>query len=677
MSLFKVSRGSEANLPSQKTDGWAYFCTDTGSFFIDHLDSSDTLVRSKISANFADKLRYIQDGETVELNPDDIATHIENKDNPHGVTVAQIGAATADHKHDASTDITSGILPVSRGGTGNNFGYVRIGQKSGTNIGDCATAEGSETTASGNYAHAEGLVSTAFGSASHAEGKSANSFFDKVLNPADATIKDIIDASSGNGNNFSVAYGEASHVEGYNTKALNTDAHAEGCDTLASGYASHSEGGWTKAEGYTSHSEGYYTVADGNHAHAEGYGSVASGTDSHAEGNSTVAEGDCSHAEGQGTWAIGQSSHTEGLDTTANGEHSHAEGETSTAYGLASHAEGRSSQSFINVIPDPENATIEDIINAVTADVNFSVAYGDASHVEGYNTKALSNNSHAEGCGSIAAGSASHAEGFYTDALGDHSHAEGLGSVARGQDSHAEGNNSVAEGSYSHAEGCVTTANGPSSHAEGTSTTANGANSHSEGLGTIATGAAQHVQGLYNIEDTNEKFLHIVGNGTESARSNAHTLDRNGNAWFAGNIYSSNSTPMVKLQNTNSGNSGYLLMGTSSLVDVGVQFSGTEDTRLRVGRYNNGAPCLTIYHKADSTGQYYNVYNEYNNPNMASTASVTTAEYNTMAANNELKETTLYMLTDDTEEEDLQATVNEMNNIDYEANLAFDVNEIV
>ena len=37
----------------------------------------------------------------------------------------------------------------------------------------------------------------------------------------------------------------------------------------------------------------------------------------------------------------------------------------------------------------------------------------------------------------------------------------------------------------------------------------------------------------------------------------------------------------------------------------------------------------------------------------------------------------LYMLTDDTEEEDLQATVNEMNNIDYEANLAFDVNEIV
>jgi hypothetical protein len=48
-----------------------------------------------------------------------------------------------------------------------------------------------------------------------------------------------------------------------------------------------------------------------------------------------------------------------------------------------------------------------------------------------------------------------------------------------------------------------------------------------------------------------------------------------------------------------------------------------------------------------------------------------------MSTNNELNETTLYMLTDDTEEEDLQATVNEMNNIDYDTFLAFDTSEIV
>ena len=77
MSLFKILRGSEANLPTTKTDGWAYFCADTGSFWIDHLDSNNTLVRSKISANFADKLRYIKNGETVELDPSEIATHTE------------------------------------------------------------------------------------------------------------------------------------------------------------------------------------------------------------------------------------------------------------------------------------------------------------------------------------------------------------------------------------------------------------------------------------------------------------------------------------------------------------------------------------------------------------------------------------------------------------------------
>lgn len=66
---------------------------------------------------------------------------------------------------------------------------------------------------------------------------------------------------------------------------------------------------------------------------------------------------------------------------------------------------------------------------------------------------------------------------------------------------------------------------------------AKGVNSHAEGLGTIATRDASHVEGQYNIEDTEEKYLHIVGNGTsEAERSNAYTLDENGNAWYAGSM---------------------------------------------------------------------------------------------------------------------------------------------
>lgn len=57
------------------------------------------------------------------------------------------------------------------------------------------------------------------------------------------------------------------------------------------------------------------------------------------------------------------------------------------------------------------------------------------------------------------------------------------------------------------------------------------------GNGTVANGADQFVQGKYNVKDTENKYAHIIGNGTsDTARSNAHTVDWNGNAWFAGDI---------------------------------------------------------------------------------------------------------------------------------------------
>lgn len=65
MSTFKISRGIESNLPSQLIDGQVYFCTDTGSLFIDYYDSLNNLVRQKISAEYADTLRYIQNDEPV------------------------------------------------------------------------------------------------------------------------------------------------------------------------------------------------------------------------------------------------------------------------------------------------------------------------------------------------------------------------------------------------------------------------------------------------------------------------------------------------------------------------------------------------------------------------------------------------------------------------------------
>lgn len=212
-------------------------------------------------------------------------------------------------------------------------------------------------------------------------------------------------------------------------------------------------------------------------------GNTATGTYSHAEGISTTASGDYSHAEGEYTTASGDRSHAEGEDTTASGENSHAEGEGSTASGSCCHAEG-----------------------------NNTTAEGMYSHAEGYRA--------------IASGYYNHAEGDRCEATG-------------GYGTHAEGYMTYATGYYgAHAEGGQTLAEGESSHAEGYGTKSYGRYSHAEGRSTIARGIAQHTEGQYNIEDTEERYAHIVGNGTGfEERSNAHTLDWDGNAWFAGDVY--------------------------------------------------------------------------------------------------------------------------------------------
>ena len=120
-------------------------------------------------------------------------------------------------------------------------------------------------------------------------------------------------------------------------------------------------------------------------------------------------------------------------------------------------------------------------------------------------------------------------EGYNTTASGDCSHSEGRYTTASGSRSHSEGGFSTASGDYSHAEGYNSTASGHTSHAEGSGTKASGICSHAEGSDTIASSDYQHVEGMYNIEDTNSKYAHIIGNGSsEGNRSNALTVDWDG-----------------------------------------------------------------------------------------------------------------------------------------------------
>ena len=335
----------------------------------------------------------------------------------------------------------------------------------------------------------------------------------------------------------------------------------------ATGEYSHAEGCATEATGEYSHAECYGTVASDAYSHAEGYYSVASGAGSHAEGQSTIASGYASHAEGVDAVAYGSSSHAEGSHTAASGDYSHAEGRQTIAQTEASHAEGFETTVTNNSAVIAKTITESDIAGKYGhAEGYGTVSYGAASHAEGNGTTASGHYSHTEGTGTIAAGICSHAEGIgtnsfgigshvegsYTKASGDYSHAEGGETTASGYCSHAEGISTTASGRYSHTEGIMTTASGDASHAEGfgveasgnyshaegQNTQAVGDHSHAEGWYTKASGNFSHVQGKYNIEDTNNIYQHIVGNGsTPLKRSNIHTLDWDGNAWFAGDVF--------------------------------------------------------------------------------------------------------------------------------------------
>lgn len=179
-------------------------------------------------------------------------------------------------------------------------------------------------------------------------------------------------------------------------------------------------------------------------------------------------------------------------------------------------------------IPDPKNgylvngSAMGSLRTVFSAEENDEYTIGQHAFAEGRYTK--------------ASGDSSHAEGYETVASGISSHAEGDGTVASAKNSHAEGSGTVASGISSHAEGCNTVASGWSAHAEGDNTVAGGRDTHAEGYETVAASSYQHVQGKWNIEDKDGKYAHIVGNGNTSKRSNAHTLDWNGNAWYQGRV---------------------------------------------------------------------------------------------------------------------------------------------
>ena len=359
-----------------------------------------------------------------------------------------------------------------------------------------------------------------------------------------------------------IASGKHSHAEGSNTTASGGASHAEGFVTEASGDGSHAEGSNTEARGEDSHAEGDGTIASGEDSHAEGGGTIASGICSHAEGNLSRASGVSSHAEGIGTSAKGEGSHVEGADTTARGEYSHAQNVGTIAAKRAQTTLGRYnvedtdiSSTYGKYAVIVGNGILSNRSNALTIDWEGNVeASGDITDGSGNKlsdmptkTSDLTNDSNF-----VSDANYVHTDNNYTT-----SEKTKLANIEDNAEKNVQSDwnqttitaddfikNKPAiksgSGDDSIAEGASTTASGDYSHAEGYGTTARGNYSHAQNENTVAGKRAQTALGRYNIEDINSgdygKYAVMVGNGSYGERSNALTVDWEGNVEASGDI---------------------------------------------------------------------------------------------------------------------------------------------
>lgn len=392
------------------------------------------------------------------------------------------------------------------------------------------------------------------------------------------------------------SYGKASGIGAHadsGGEATGQDSHADS-GGKASGMGAHAENS-SIAKGSYSHAEGQSTSAIGSYSHSAGQNSKAYGESSEASGRWQMAYSTCASAQGY----IYDANYSLKLTGDANATTYSCTINSVYTLGVGTVLYLKSSETAAKVLSfTPTSVTLDHTLSMFTA-LNDTYVYiynkgaiGEYSHTEGRDGLALGNGSHTEGCSNTAEGLYAHAEGFGNHARGEQAHVEGTNNHVLGDDAHGEGYKQLVIGRTSHAEGygsdynikitgdanatTYTFSNAAESPVVGdyiyyngkvipitavsastitvnetlspfalnnitTSLRKEGAigdYSHSEGFHSIAKGESQHVQGKYNIADDNNTYAHIVGNGTsKDARSNAHTLDWYGNAWYQGNVY--------------------------------------------------------------------------------------------------------------------------------------------
>ncbi|MBP5462243.1 MAG: hypothetical protein J6Y20_08980 [Lachnospiraceae bacterium] len=226
----------------------------------------------------------------------------------------------------------------------------------------------------------------------------------------------------------------------------------------------------------------------------------------------------------------------------------------------------------------------------------------------------------ASGDGAVALGSATTASGLCSFAMG-------VKSASTGTDVYT-----VASGNQSVAMGIGVNAGGNSSQAFGQRTKTTAPMSSAFGNYTIASGRACVVAGQYNVEDTNpvdtthggsaRKYVAIIGNGTaENARSNALTVDWDGNVVAAGKI----TVGTAPSANSDVATKQYVDENSGKVTEVTNSSTGAVSLALDAGKiyhFTGALTALTITLNAPASGQLAHYRFDFNSGSTAPTVTI-------------------------------------------------------
>lgn len=220
----------------------------------------------------------------------------------------------------------------------------------------------------------------------------------------------------------------------------------------------------------------------------------------------------------------------------------------------------KDSTAVTNVGWDSTNWKIQKTINGTTSDVvtlpfisgtgtNSAVGGSTSSTATGNYSFAFGNVASATATGAIALGNCT-ASGQIAIAIGNKAsganktNSSGTGAIAIGTSTFASNSYSISIGYNCTASGICSLAVGAQAQATsqyatsiGIASSASANNSLAFGYVTKASSQYQTVMGKFNVEDDQDTYAFILGNGTaDNARSNALTIDWSGNQALAGSI---------------------------------------------------------------------------------------------------------------------------------------------